>query len=50
MDNDGRDDIVYLTESGELSILYGTDTVGYFDKKILDATLGLTLSDTDIKT
>ncbi|MFZ2255909.1 MAG: hypothetical protein WAW59_02210 [Patescibacteria group bacterium] len=39
MDNDTRDDIVYLTESGELGILYGTETAGYFDKKILDATL-----------
>lgn len=50
MDNDTRDDIVYLSEWGELSILYGTTTQGYFEKKVLDATLGLTLSDTAIKT
>jgi hypothetical protein len=25
MDKDGHDDIIYLTESGELGILYGTN-------------------------
>ncbi len=44
MDADGRDDIVYLTEMGELGILYGTITAGNFAKKILDSTLGITLS------
>lgn len=50
MDNDTRDDIVYLTEGGELSILYGTATPGIFDKRLLDPTLGITLSRTPIKT
>ena len=27
MDAESRDDIVYLTEDGELGVLYGTDTV-----------------------
>lgn len=44
MDADGRDDIVYLTESGELGVLYGTQTLGVFEKKILDSTLGVKLS------
>lgn len=48
MDADGRDDIVYITASGELGILYGTATVGVFTKKILDPTLGITLSPTPI--
>jgi len=39
MDADMRDDIVYLTESGELGILYGTETMGLFSQKILDSTL-----------
>lgn len=44
MDADGNDDIVYITASGELAILYGTKTAGNFIKKILDPTLGITLS------
>ncbi len=44
MDADGRDDVVYLSELGELGILYGTITAGTFGKKILDSTLGITLS------
>lgn len=44
MDNDGRDDIVYLTEGGELAILYGTLTAGVFDRVILDQKLGVALS------
>jgi hypothetical protein len=44
MDNDKKDDIVFLTESGELGILYGTANPAVFDEKILDATLGVTLS------
>ena len=44
MDADGRDDIVYLTEGGELGILYGTAVHGVFEKKILDSNLGVALS------
>lgn len=44
MDADGRDDIVYLTEWGELGILYGTATVGTFERVILDGALGVFLS------
>lgn len=44
MDNDFRDDIIYLTESWELGILYGTATWGTFTKNILESTLGITLS------
>jgi FG-GAP-like repeat len=44
MDADGHDDIVYIAASGELAILYGTQTAGNFIKKILDPTLGITLS------
>ncbi len=44
MDTDGRDDIVFLTEGGELGVLYGTKTAGVFEKKILDSTLGVKLS------
>lgn len=43
MDADGRDDLVYLTTRGELGILYGTDTVGTFEKKALDDSLGVVL-------
>lgn len=43
MDADGKDDLVYLTSGGELGILYGTDTAGAFEQKILDSTLGITL-------
>jgi hypothetical protein len=50
MDADGRDDIVYITVSGELGILYGTSQAGIFTKKILDPTLGIHLSDTPIDT
>jgi len=46
MDNDGHDDIVYLTAAGELGILYGTPTPGVFVKNILDATLGIRLQET----
>lgn len=49
MDADGRDDIVYITASGELGILYGTDQAGKFVKKILDPTLGITLSGAPIR-
>jgi ABC-type uncharacterized transport system permease subunit len=44
MDSDGRDDIVTLTEDGELSIFYGTASRGIFTKNLLDANLGITLS------
>jgi len=44
MDADTRDDFIYLTEDGELGVLYGTDTVGLFTKNILDASLGVNLS------
>lgn len=44
MDTDGHDDIVYITAGGELGILYGTSTPGNFVQKILDSTLGITLS------
>ncbi len=50
MDDDKKDDIVYITQAWELSILYGTSTVWLFEKKILDATLGLTLSKESITT
>lgn len=43
MDNDMRDDIVYLTSAGELGILYGREESKKFDKVILDRSLGLTL-------
>lgn len=46
MDADKKDDIVYLNENGELGILYGTSDVGVFQKKILDDSLGVTLSST----
>jgi len=46
MDADGYDDIIYISASGELGILYGTATAGSFSKKILDPTLGITLSST----
>lgn len=39
MDNDTRDDIVYLTESGELGILYGTTERGKFQYKLIDRSL-----------
>ncbi|MBC7503535.1 VCBS repeat-containing protein [Candidatus Gracilibacteria bacterium] len=48
MDSDGRDDITYITSGGELGILYGTMTPGTFIKKILDPTLGISLSTTPI--
>jgi hypothetical protein len=48
MDNDGHDDIVYLTAGGELGILYGTDTPGSFTKNILDSSLGITLQETPL--
>ena len=50
MDQDKRDDIVYITASGELGVLYGTSTVGLFTKKVLDPTLGITLSPDPINT
>lgn len=50
MDSDTLDDIVYITASGELGILYGTTTVGNFTKKILDPTLGISLSEDPITT
>jgi len=50
MDTDGPDDIVYLTAGGELGILYGNQTRGTFTKKILDPTLGISLSPTPITT
>jgi hypothetical protein len=46
MDADGRDDIIYITSAGELGILYGSSVAGTFVKKILDPTLGITLSPT----
>jgi hypothetical protein len=49
MDADGRDDIVYITASGELGVLYGTAVAGTFVKKLLDPTLGITLSSTPIR-
>ena len=36
MDGDKKDDIVYISESGELAILYGTSTLGVFTKKVVD--------------
>ncbi len=48
MDADSRDDIVYITSGGELGILYGSQVAGNFTQKILDATLGITLSSTPI--
>ena len=50
MDADTRDDIVYITAGGELGILYGTAIHGTFVKKILDPTLGISLSTTPITT
>lgn len=50
MDADSRDDIVYITAGGELGILYGTPTRGTLIKKILDPTLGISLSTTPITT
>lgn len=46
MDADGLDDIVYLTTTGELGILYGTKTAGVFDKNILDTSLGIAIHNT----
>ncbi len=46
MDKDGKDDLVYLTSSGQLGILYGTNNIGKFEQKILDETLGITLKQT----
>lgn len=48
MDTDMLDDIVYITASGELGILYGTATAGNFTKKVLDPTLGISLSEDPI--
>ena len=45
MDNDRLDDIVYLTEWGELGILYGTVNPWVFNKNILDGNLGVALSE-----
>lgn len=50
MDADTRDDIVYITAGGELGVLYGTPIRGTFVKKILDPTLGISLSTTPITT
>ena len=50
MDADLRDDIVYLSASGELGVLYGTAVPGTFTKKVLDSALGITLSPTPIIT
>lgn len=50
MDADTRDDIVYITAGGELGVLYGTATRGTFVKKILDPTLGISLSTIPITT
>lgn len=50
MDADMLDDIVYITAGGELGILYGTATPGNFIKKILDPTLGISLSEDPITT
>jgi hypothetical protein len=44
MNADKKDDIVYLTEDGELGILYWTITHGIFEKSILDTTLWVYLS------
>lgn len=44
MDADMRDDIVYLTSAWELWVLYGWEGIGSFDKKILDSSLGVSLS------
>ncbi len=44
MDNDGRDDIVYLTSLWKLAVLYGTSQTGVFDEVVLDNTLGISLS------
>lgn len=46
MDTDGRDDIVYLSEDGELAILYGTASSGVFTKNILDNSLGVEIDPT----
>jgi hypothetical protein len=43
MDTDGRSDIVYLTESWELGILYGSAKVWVFDERVLDETLWVSL-------
>ena len=50
MDTDGRDDIVYLTAGWELGILYGTNQVAVFTKKVLDPTLGIVLNKDPITT
>ena len=39
MDHDQRDDIVYLSQDGELGILYGTSQPGVLEKKVLDSSL-----------
>lgn len=44
MDADGKDDVVYLTEGGELGVLYGTTESWVFEKKVLDSSLGISLS------
>ncbi len=37
MDQDGRGDIVYISEVGGLGILYGTQQSGVFEQKILES-------------
>ncbi len=44
MDSDKKDDIVYLSAGGKLAILYGTEKSGVFTEKVLDPTLGISLS------
>lgn len=46
MDKDGKLDLVYSDDAGELVILYGAqDSNGlYFQKKLLDGDIGLKLS------
>ena len=46
MDKDGKLDLVYSDDAGELAILYGAqDGNGlYFQKKLLDGDIGLKLS------
>jgi hypothetical protein len=47
MDNDGRDDIVYLTDSWNLGIMYATESSGIFDISLLDTTLWVNLVNSD---
>lgn len=46
MDADGYDDVIYISSSGELGVLYGTASASNFVKKVLDPSLGIALSTT----